>query len=138
MDIRAGSWSRFAPIIWARFGLAHAIGCDGVEPDENNPALGQPSRTFPITLADEEAWYLEVATRAHAVGLSVGMKNGVEVVDADTVAAFDWSLNEECFQYHECATEQPFIDAGKAVFQTEYRGDPDPVRPKARARRVRR
>ena len=37
--------------------------------------------------------------------------------------AFDWSLNEECFYYHECARERPFIEAGKAVFQTEYLDD---------------
>ena len=56
-------------------------------------------------------------------GLSVGMKNGVEVLDHWMARAFDWSLNEECFYYHECGRERPFIDAGKAVFQTEYTDD---------------
>ena len=49
------------------------------------------------------------------------MKNGIETVDADTVAAFDWALNEECFQYQECNLMKPFVDAGKAVFQVEYK-----------------
>jgi hypothetical protein len=48
------------------------------------------------------------------------MKNGIESVDADTVAAFDWALNEECFQYDECSAMKPFVAAGKAVFQVEY------------------
>jgi hypothetical protein len=64
-----------------------------------------------------------VAGQAHARGLSVGMKNGVEVTDADTVAAFDWNLNEECFFYNECAVLDQFVQAGKAVFQTEYTED---------------
>ncbi|MFC4586275.1 endo alpha-1,4 polygalactosaminidase [Sphaerisporangium corydalis] len=121
LDIRPASLSSFAPIMWSRLDLAKEIGCDGVEPDQNNPLGNNPG--FPITKANEKAWYLEVARQAHDRGLSVGMKNGVEVVDADTVAAFDWALNEECYYYEECDTTTPFIAAGKAVFQTEYVDD---------------
>jgi hypothetical protein len=132
LDIRAGRTGLFAPIQWARLDLAKSIGCDGIEPDENNPYGNNPGPA--ISLADEKAWYLEVARQAHARGLSVGMKNGVEVTDADTVAAFDWNLNEECFFYDECGVLDAFIRAGKAVFQTEYtddwksRGGSDPVK----------
>jgi len=129
LDIRKQSWPKFAPIMWHRLDLAKRLGCDGVEPDENNPWGNKPG--FPITLADQKRWYLKVAAEAHRRGLSVGMKNGVETIDSDTVAAFDWALNEECFQYHECGVYQPFADAGKAVFQVEYRGDPSVFCPKA-------
>jgi hypothetical protein len=124
LDIRPGRWQLFAPIIWARFALAKQIGCDGVEPDVNNP-VGNVPRSLGISYADERTWYLEVATMAHHYGLSVGMKNGIEpaVTDAATVRAFDWNLNEECFFFEECATLRQFIDAGKAVFQTEYTSD---------------
>jgi Glycoside-hydrolase family GH114 len=121
LDIRAKQRHRFASIIWARLGLAKQIGCDGVEPDQNNPVGNNPGRN--ITYSDEKSWYLEVASQAHAHGLSVGMKNGVEVIDAQMVRQFDWSLNEECFYFTECNTEQPFIRAGKAVFQAEYTDD---------------
>lgn len=129
LDIRPKSWHKFAPIIWDRLDLAAELGCDGVEPDQNNPWGNHPG--FPITLKHQKLWYLEVAAQAHARGLSVGMKNGVEVVDADTVAAFDWALNEECFQYHECSVYDRFIDAGKAVFNVEYTGSIDEFCPKA-------
>jgi hypothetical protein len=33
---------------------------------------------------------------------------------------FDFALNEQCFQYNDCAPLLPFIKAGKAVFQVEY------------------
>ena len=130
LDIRRAAWSRFAPLIWARLDLARSIGCDGVEPDQNNPLGNDPG--FPITRADQKAWYLAVAKAAHARHLSVGMKNGIETVDADTVAAFDWALNEECFQYRECRVMHRFVAAGKAVFQVEYQGRPDFFCPRAR------
>jgi hypothetical protein len=132
LDIRPRSWDKFAPIIWRRLDLASDLGCDGVEPDQNNPWGNKPG--FPISLKQQKLWYLEVAAQAHARGLSVGMKNGVEVVDADTVAAFDWALNEECFQYHECGVYDAFIDAGKAVLNVEYAGQMSSYCPKARDR----
>ncbi|MFN8112829.1 MAG: endo alpha-1,4 polygalactosaminidase [Solirubrobacterales bacterium] len=121
LDIRPRARKRFAPIIWARFRLAAEIGCDAVEPDQNNPIGNRPG--FRIGERAERSWYLSVARHAHAAGLSVGMKNGVEVNSPATVRAFDWALNEECFFYRECGRLKPFVEAGKAAFQTEYTED---------------
>jgi hypothetical protein len=121
LDIRPQSWPLIEPIIVERMKLAVSLGCDGIEPDQNNPVGNNPG--FPITYADEKAWYLEIASQAHALGLSVGMKNGIEIVDSELVGAFDWALNEECFQYRECDAMKQFVAAGKAVFQVEYQGD---------------
>ena len=41
----------------------------------------------------------------------------------DLLPHFDWALNEQCFQYDECETLLPFIQAGKAVFNVEYELD---------------
>ena len=30
-------------------------------------------------------------------------------------------MNEQCFQYNECDMLNPFIDAGKPVFNAEYK-----------------
>ena len=120
--------------MWARFDLAVEIGCDGVEPDNNNP-FGNDTG-FPATLADQKAWYLEVAAQAHARGLSVGQKNGIETTDADVIAAFDWNLNEQCFQYDECDALDAVIAAGKAVFSTEYKGNPKKFCPDAEHARL--
>jgi hypothetical protein len=121
LDLRPASRASFAPLIWSRMDVARSIGCDGIEPDQNNPIGNDPG--FPIAVTDQTSWYLEVATQAHARGLSVGMKNGIESINAATVSAFDWALNEECFQYDECDTLAPFVRAGKAVFQVEYQGN---------------
>jgi hypothetical protein len=121
MDTRQASWSKFEPLITARMDLAKRSGCDGVEGDQNNSWGNNPG--FPISLADQEAWYLEVARQLHARGLSAGQKNGIESTDATTVAAFDWDLNEQCNHYSECSALNLYIRAGKAVFQVEYTED---------------
>ena len=118
LDIRRSSWPMFEPLIVARLDLAARSHCDGVEPDQNNPWGNDPG--FPITLSDQKAWYLQIAALAHARGLSVGQKNGIETTDSTTITAFDWNLNEECNMYQECAVLRGYISAGKAVFQVEY------------------
>lgn len=125
LDIRPGSRAAFAPIVWARLDLAQRLGCDAVEPDQNNPLDNDPG--FAITVEDQISWYRAVADAAHARGLSVGMKNGHDQDGAveQLVDSFDWALPEECAEYDECERLQPFIAAGKAVFAVDYMGAVD-------------
>jgi endo-alpha-1,4-polygalactosaminidase (GH114 family) len=132
LDIREAAWPLWTHRMWARFDLAAALGCDGVEPDNMAP-LGNDTG-FPVDAAIQKTWWLEIAAQAHARGLSVGQKNGVETTDADTIAAFDWNLNEQCFQYDECDALDAVVAAGKAVFSTEYKGNPKKFCPELNAR----
>jgi hypothetical protein len=104
-------------IMLARLDRAAQRGCDGVEPDNvdgyNNPT------GFDLSAADQLDFNRFIAQEAHQRGLSVGLKNDLEQV-ADVVGDFDWALNEECFSYDECDMLNPFVAAGKAVFQVEY------------------
>ena len=127
LDIRPGSRRAFAEIIWARLDLAKRMGCDGVEPDQNNPVGNDPG--FPITVADQLSWYREVAAQAHARGLSVGMKNGHDNPGsaAALVDSFDWALPEECVELDECAELDVFVKRGKAVFAVDYDGSVNPA-----------
>ena len=104
-------------VMRARLDLAVAKRCDGVEPD-NVDGYSNDSG-FPLTAADQLDYNRFLAAAAHARGLSVGLKNDLEQLD-ELEPDFDWALNEECFEYDECELLQPFIDAGKAVFQVEY------------------
>ncbi|MFC5754396.1 endo alpha-1,4 polygalactosaminidase [Actinomadura rugatobispora] len=127
LDIRKASRGAFAEIIWARLDLARRIGCDGVEPDQNNLLGNAPG--FAVTLADQLSWYREVAAQAHRRGLSVGMKNGHDQrgAAAALVDVFDWALPEECAEHGECAELEVFIKRGKAVFAVDYEGSVDPA-----------
>ena len=108
------------PLLERRLDLCRQKGFDAVEPD-NVDAYANDSG-FPLTAADQLRFNRFLAAAAHARGLSVGLKN-----DLDQAAAlqpdFDWALDEQCFQYHECDRLQPFVRAGKAVFVAEYELD---------------
>lgn len=104
----------------ARMDLARQKRCDGVEPDnvdghDNNPG-------FALTPADQLDYNRFLADAAHARGLAVALKNATGLIP-QLEPHFDFAVNEECFEYGECDTESPFINAGKAVLQVEYADD---------------
>src|SRR2546428_1095597 len=118
------------PIMQARMDLCRQKGFDAVEPDNID---GYTNKTgFPLTYQDQLAYNTFLANAAHARGLSVGLKNDVEQV-GDLVSSFDWALNEQCFQYSECNTLTPFVAAGKAVFEVEYKVQTSQFCPQANA-----
>ena len=62
-----------------------------------------------------------LANLAHSYGLTVALKNDVEQL-ADLAPYVDYAVNEQCQQYNECGGYTTyFINAGKAVFQVEYK-----------------
>ncbi|HEX3090901.1 MAG TPA: endo alpha-1,4 polygalactosaminidase, partial [Ilumatobacteraceae bacterium] len=111
-----------APIMAARFDLAKAKGCDGIEPDLDDTYNGY-STGFPLTMQDQLAFNHAVADLAHARGLSIGLKNGASsggVFERAMEPFTDFALNEECNQFGECGGYSVYIAANKAVFQVEY------------------
>lgn len=119
------------PIMEARLDLAVEKGCDGVDPD--NVEGYENESGFPLTYEDQLAFNLWLAEQAHARGLSVALKNDLGQIE-DLVDVFDFQVNEECFQYRDCDTLTPFIEADKAVFNIEYRGMARRICPQANAR----
>jgi hypothetical protein len=106
-------------VLVARLDLARARGCDAVEPDNVDGYTNDTG--FPLRAADQIEFLTFLANEAHARGLSIGLKNDVDQLDA-LEPLFDWALNEQCDEYDECGGYDVFIDAGKAVFHVEYGG----------------
>jgi len=104
-------------IMQNRLKLAQAKGCDGVEPD--NVEGYQADSGFALTAEDQIQFNLFLAQHAHALGLSIALKNDLDQV-GELVSSFDFAVNEECHQYQECERLMPFIRAGKPVFNAEY------------------
>jgi hypothetical protein len=104
-------------IMSKRMDLAVTKGCDGIEPDNVDGYTNKPG--FPLTYQTQIDFNQFLATSAHARNLSVALKNDLDQV-ADLVSSFDFALNEQCFQYDECDSLQPFLTANKAVFEVEY------------------
>jgi hypothetical protein len=118
------------PIMRARLDLAAQKGCDGVEPDNVD---GYSNKTgFPLTYRDQLTYNVFLATEAHARGLAIALKNDLEQVN-DLHPYFDFAINEQCFQYQECAALLPFIQSGKAVFNVEYELSTSRFCPQAKA-----
>lgn len=119
VDIRQTSVLK--PILDRRFNMCRAKGFDAVDPDNVD---GYTNRTgFSLTGADQLAFNRWLAAEVHAYGMSVGLKNDLDQVP-DLVGAFDFAVNEQCFQYSECGAVKPFTAAGKAVLHIEYSTDP--------------
>ena len=89
-----------------------AIDWDDVEGYQN--ASG-----FPLTARDQLHFNMALANMTHRLGLAVGLKNDGGQA-ARLAPYFDFAVNEQCFDYHECSLLKPFIKAGKPVFQIEY------------------
>jgi len=116
--VTAANQGVILPLMKARFAdWCQAKGFDAIEPDNldawtniSNVAIGQ---------------------LAHALPLSIGLKNVMTDLDpsqyASFLAVFDWALNEQCYEYSECGVytaSGSFLPAGKAVFDVEYNVTP--------------
>ena len=101
----------------ARVDRCKADGFDAVEFD-NVEAYPNPTG-LPISEATQLVFNTALANLAHAKGLTVGLKNDVAQV-AELLPYFDFAINEQCQEFDECSTLDPFLAAGKPVFQVEY------------------
>ncbi len=114
LDIRNDA---LKPIMLARLNLAVSKKCDAVEPDNIDAYTNDTG--FALTAEDQLAWNKWLSLQAHERELSIALKNDGSQA-AELQPFFDFVLNEQCHQYDECDLYQPFIDAGKPVFNAEY------------------
>jgi hypothetical protein len=105
------------PIMQKRFAMCAEKGFDALEPD-NMEGYANVSG-FPLT-AEQQLTYNEwVAGTVHALGMAVFQKNDPEQTP-QLQALFDGALVEQCNQFHECASYEPYLQAGKPVLNAEY------------------
>lgn len=114
LDIRS---SNVHMIMKSRLDTAKQKGCDGVEPDNMDGYINKSG--FALTANDQLAYNRFIANESHSRELSVGLKNDLDQI-YDLVDYFDFSVNEQCFQFQECNLLAPFVDSGKAVLNAEY------------------
>ncbi len=115
LDIRSASVRQ---IMATRLDLAVSRQCDGVEPDNMDGYTNDSG--FDMTGAHQLAYNRWLANAAHERGLFVALKNDVDQV-RELEPYFDLQVNEQCHEFNECDLLAPFIDAGKPVFNAEYR-----------------
>jgi len=108
------------PLVTSRMQMCLSKGFDAIEPDNIDGYTN--SSGFPLSAANQLAYNEFLATTAHGLNLSIGLKNDVGQT-TELQPYFDWMLDEECNKYGECATLVPFTAANKAVFNAEYTSD---------------
>ena len=105
------------PIMTARFQMCKDKGFDAVEPD--NMDGYENSTGFPLTAAEQLSYNEWIAGEVHALGMAVFQKNDGEQA-SQLEPYFDGALDEQCNQYNECASFEPYLAAGKPVLNAEY------------------
>ncbi|KAL8830124.1 MAG: hypothetical protein Q9170_005884 [Blastenia crenularia] len=107
-------------IMSARLDLAVEKGCDGVDPD--NVDAYDNDNGLDLTTSDAIDYVKFLADAAHGRNLSIGLKNALAIIP-QVEPRMQWSVNEQCVQYNECAAFRAFIDHDKPVFHIEYPDD---------------
>jgi hypothetical protein len=112
----------------ARLKEARLIGADAIEFDnteefDNNTGLDISAHT-------QLQYDARLANLAHRMGFTVALKNDIGQ-SSQLIKYFDFEINEQCWQYHECRPLASWPPAGKAVFNVEYGGKQSKYCPKA-------
>lgn len=103
--------------------MAADKGCNGVEPDVMDAYDNGSETLVPITAQHQLTYNKFIASKAHELGLAVGLKNDIGQLGL-LVNDFDFAINEECFYYSECTGySTSFIAQDKPVFGVEYKED---------------
>jgi hypothetical protein len=89
-----------------------AVEFDNVDAYTNDTGL-------PLSAASQLLFDTALANLAHARGLTVGLKNALDQIP-ELLPYFDFSIDEQCQQFDECALLDPFLMASRPVFQVEY------------------
>lgn len=106
-------------IMARRVALCERAGFQAV--DFDNVDAYDNTTGFAITAADQIAYDRALAALAHRDHMAVGLKNDGGQARV-LVRYFDFAIDEQCVQYHSCAQLDPFLRAGKPVYDVEYVG----------------
>jgi hypothetical protein len=106
------------PLMAKRFEMCKEKGFDAVEPD-NMEDFEEKNTGFTITAAEQLTYDEWIAEEVHSLGMAVLQKNDPGQTN-ELEPHFDGALTEQCNEYGECGSFQPYLAAGKPVFNAEY------------------
>jgi hypothetical protein len=128
LDNDQGQRDLMLQMIRARVDKVAATGFDGIEFDiVDTYAQGEETTGWTVGPKTQLRYNEALAAMAHADGLSTALKNDGGQIP-QLLPHFEYAINEQCFQYHECdgggypaPAWRAFVQAGKPVFNAEYR-----------------
>lgn len=104
-------------IMATRIAMAKEKGCHAIDPD--NVDVYDNDSGLDLNSDDSADYFKFLAEEAHGHGMSIGLKNSADIIQAVLPLA-EFAINEQCAEYGECENWLPFINAGKPVFVIEY------------------
>ncbi|KAK0733190.1 endo alpha-1,4 polygalactosaminidase precursor [Lasiosphaeria miniovina] len=104
-------------IMASRIETASKVGCDAIDPD--NVDGYQNDSGLDLTAASSIQFLNFLAGLAREHNLAIGLKNSLDIIK-DVLHLVQFSVNEECANYHECSAFSAFIQDNKPVFHVEY------------------
>lgn len=106
-------------IMQGRVQTAADKGCDAIDPDNMDGYSNDNAGGLGLSQEDSVEFLRALTETAQGLGLSVGIKNSLDIVDS--VSDFvDFAVNEECAANGECSAYDSFVGTGKPVFHIEY------------------
>jgi len=114
-----GKLDKLKELMTPRFQKAREYGCHGVEPDNIDCWQSDDCDASSKSKSTQIAFNKWQTDLAHSLGLSIGMKNAVDIVD-DMEEYYDFAVNEGCYKYEECDKYERFLSHGKAAFAVNY------------------
>lgn len=128
IDVR--QLSKVGPWLEKKMQMCKDKGFDAIEFDNVDGWQTANKTGLNITFEDEVAFIVYLANSAHDLGLTMALKSNVEQIP-NVLNYVDFAVVEECFAYKECTRTDPntegqygydmFIEAGKPVFEVEYK-----------------
>ena len=123
IDLHEASRAIVAPLIGKRLELAKAIGCDAIASRysdqrayQANPGLGFAD----LSTSEYASWSREIAGRAHALTLSIGLRAATAEGISNTAPIYDWLMLDRCAEHDTCDPAKEYLNRRKAVFAIEY------------------
>jgi len=115
--------SGIKPLIKARMEMAVQNKCDAIDVDNVDGYQIDDVKNWsnPLTKEDAITFTKWLGETAHSYGLSIGLKNCLDIVD--TVGGYyDFAVNEGCVRRNECHWYKNFLATGKPVLGITYNG----------------
>ena len=142
--IDVADWSKPVPkryetlrtIMSYRIGLCRREGFDAIEADNVNTYTNGDLGGFRLSMAEERTYVERLILLAHHDHLAFFLKNEIngDGLLKELAPKVDGEIDEQCWQYSECAALRIFVGERKPILNIEYEKIPrDKLCPRARA-----
>lgn len=115
-------YEKLSRILGNRISLCKEEGFDAIEADNLDAYTYGNLGGFRLSMRQEETFIERLVSVAHRQGLAFFLKNEIngDSLLRTLAPRVDGELDEQCWQYHECASLKVFVSEQKPILNVEY------------------